>query len=182
MPENDVNEDKKAMIEDIREILKQLSSAIAANSKQLSAIALSSKDTATSVNGLGPCRFPWRNFTRMCLLLNQERTVWNEAEAFCNQKGGFLLWLENESEHKTVIKFLKYDGEPLVYKYHIGLHRLKEGERLQWSSGSVSSYRGFGRYRQDRKTLQFFAYGDDGDFTGMTFANIATKPFVCRRP
>lgn len=52
------------------------------------------------------CSPPWEKLDdNICLLLNSNIKPWTQSKFLCNFHGGELLYIENPSEHKTIIGY-----------------------------------------------------------------------------
>ena len=96
------------------------------------------------------CAPPFESFGGMCLLLNAKWVLWPQAEAFCSDKGGHLVWMADADESYVIRKFARSKRTSYFW---IGLHR-KNDSSLGWSSGSESAYRGAGLRSRERRLFK----------------------------
>ena len=105
------------------------------------------------------CPPPWTKFQDLCLWLSGEEKFWEEARSICQEKGGDLVWMASESEHRKINAFLQGKGLDNRY-YQIGLYRegFANDGALTWTGGSASQYRGSFFYFQNYKVFVSFSH------------------------
>lgn len=88
------------------------------------------RDIVSLLSPPSHCTGDFQSFLGLCLLWNPKLVSWNDAESFCEERGSYLVWLENSEEHAKVRWFVRSKH---AFEFWIGLHRNSNGSFL-WSS------------------------------------------------
>ena len=118
-----------------------------------------------------PCPSSFTQTKGMCIKVFKEKKLRSDAQKICRGLSSFLVWFENEQEHKAVNDFVKKTG---IQFYYTGL--TGSGASKKWTSGSKSTYRGSKIINSIKS--QFGGSVRHTEFYGIS--GTYPLPFVCR--
>ncbi|GFU38209.1 uncharacterized protein NPIL_423372 [Nephila pilipes] len=91
------------------------------------------------------CEKPWRTFRNVCFYFSDTNNQkYEEAQAFCYKKGGFLASIRSSQEHGFIIKTIQGMGSSYQrVRWFIGLYQYdpNDNKAYRWLDGSVSAFR-----------------------------------------
>ncbi|GFV87694.1 layilin [Trichonephila clavipes] len=91
------------------------------------------------------CEAPWRTYRNVCFLFSDNNhQKFEDAQAICYKKGGFLASIRSSQEQGFLIKTIQGMGSSLArVRWLIGLYQYDptDNKAYRWLDGSVSSFR-----------------------------------------
>ena len=108
------------------------------------------------------------------------KSAWEQAQAYCESRGGHLAVINNEAENSSVFNYMKSKGYDSAY---FGLSDTAKEGTWTWSNGDSSTYRNFAGGEPNGGTYEnyamFYWKFTDGKWNNDDFGNENISAFIC---